>query len=69
MAVTEFVTDLRYGESGRVLLLRFFLRASEEAKQEDVACGVCNVANKAALHILLRLKACIDNGFQDFVTL
>ena len=31
MAVTEFVTDLgyrqRYGESGRVLLLRFFLRS------------------------------------------
>jgi len=68
-AVTEFVTDLRYSELEWVLLLRFFLRAIEEAKHEVVACDVCNVADKAALRILLRLKARIGNGFQLFVTL
>lgn len=68
-AVTEFVTDLRYSALGRVLLLRFFLRAIEEAKQSSWPVVVCNVADKAALRILLRIKACIGNGFQPFVTL
>lgn len=68
-AVTEFVTDLRYSELGRVLLLRFFLRATEEAKQSPWPVVVCNVADKAALRIQLRLKTCIGNGFQPFVTL
>ena len=34
-----------------------------------MACGVCNEANKAALQILLRLKALIGNGFRHFVTM
>ena len=46
----------------------FFCEVSEE-EAVVVACGVCNVADKAALQILLRLKACIGNGFQLFVTL
>ncbi len=47
----------------------FSCEASEEEKQQNVARGVCNVADQAALHILLRLKACVGKGFQLFVTL
>ena len=43
--------------------------AERQKKQNAVACGVCNVADQAALLILLRLKACIGNGFHIFVTL
>ena len=46
----------------------FSCEASEEAKVV-VACDVCNVADQAALRILLRLKASIGNGFQLSVTL
>ena len=47
----------------------FSCETSEEAKQNAVACDVCNVADQAALRILLRLKASIRNGFQISVTL
>ncbi len=42
-----------------------------QKKRRKVRRGLwfCNVANKAALHIPLRLKASIGNGFQHFVTL
>ena len=55
--------------AGWILLLRFFLRSDRRSEAGVVACGVCNVADQAALQILLRLKACIGNGFQLFVTL
>ena len=50
-------------------VVEVFSAKCPKKKQVVVACGVCNVADKAALHILLRLKARIGNGFQLFVTL
>ena len=54
---------------GKGFVVEVFSAKCPKKKQVVVACGVCNVADKAALHILLRLKARIGNGFQLFVTL
>ena len=71
-SATDFVTDgvtCSVTDGERVDVFEVFsCEASEEAKQVVVACGVCNVADKAALQILLRLKACIGKGFHLFVT-
>ena len=68
-SVTEFVTDLVTAGRMNFVVEVFSCEATEEAKQVVVACGVCNVAAKAALQILLRLKASIGMGFQLSVTL
>jgi hypothetical protein len=50
-------------------VVEVFSAKCQREKQVVVACGVCNVADEAALQILLRLKACVGKGFQLFVTL
>jgi hypothetical protein len=49
-------------------VVEIFSAKCPKKKQTPVACDVCNEADQAALHILLRLKACIGNGFRLFVT-
>ena len=49
-------------------VVEVFSAKCPKAKQVVVACDVCNEADQAALQILLRLKACIGNGFQLSVT-
>ena len=51
-----------------VFVVEIFSAKCPKKKQTPVACDVCNEADQAALHILLRLKACIGNGFRLFVT-
>ena len=53
---------------GMDFVVEIFSAKCPKKKQTPVACDVCNEADQAALHILLRLKACIGNGFRLFVT-
>ena len=73
LSATDFVTDgvtCSVTDGERVDVFEVFSCEATEVREADaVACGVRNVADKASLRNLLRLKACIGNGFQLSVTL
>ena len=64
--------DICYGlalqRDGMVFVVEVFSASDRRSEAERRGLWFCNVADKAALHILLRLKACVGNGFQLSVT-
>lgn len=64
----EICYELALQRDGMVFVVEVFSASDRRSEAERRGLWFCNVADKAALHILLRLKACIGNGFQIFVT-